>query len=772
MKPESDESKNLLPTPARVNAIGEREGPPECPSCGEMAVMRQAITQLEQELITSRETVSSRDIAIDWLKKEAEAAKMTLEWRRKSLKYLLIDLMYLLADRSPIARTLGNLLLPRRLKRRLHAESLRNQFQEVPPLRPLAAPLVDEKCNDKIDIVCFANIEWSARYQRPQQMMSQFAAHGHRVFYIVRSGMPERRAPYELRQVAERIFEVCLAFSEYEDFYSVKMSATNLKVGNESFSRLALDAKIRAALIVVHLSYWTGLALDLQKSRSWRVQYDCMDEWADFPDIGEQLIKEEEVLVRSADLVTVTASVLKKKWMDQGIDCLLVRNAVDYDFFFDRCTENNLLSHLKKPIIGFYGALAPWIDFSLLYFLAEKRPSWNFVLVGDRFVKDLAGLDRMSNVHLTGRKPYEDMPRYLHGFDVCLIPFKLNKVTHAVDPVKFYEFMSAGKPVVSVPLEEMAIYQDYVYFATEFEDFLAKIEIALAEKDSVLVERRRELARENDWRHRYIATQEAIKGLYGKCSIVIVSFNNAELTRQCIESIVSWTTYPNYELIIVDNASSDGTGAMLQEIQSRYAMVKVLINKSNRGFAAANNQGIALAEGEYIVLLNNDTVVTGDWLEAMLRHLEDEKIGMVGPVTNSIGNEAKINTSYINLEQMHEFASGYTVAHAGRHFDISMLAMFCVAMRRHVFNEIGDLDEIFGLGMFEDDDYSRRMHAAGYRTVCAEDSFIHHYGQASFGKLIETGEYQAIWDRNQAYFESKWGAWKPHTHSRQPGRPE
>jgi GT2 family glycosyltransferase len=177
-----------------------------------------------------------------------------------------------------------------------------------------------------------------------------------------------------------------------------------------------------------------------------------------------------------------------------------------------------------------------------------------------------------------------------------------------------------------------------------------------------------------------------------------------------------------------------------------------------------------LAEGEYIVLLNNDTVVTDDWLEAMLRHLQNENIGMVGPVTNSIGNEAKIDTHYLNLEQMHDFASRYTVAHAGSHFDISMLAMFCVAMRRDVFNEIGTLDEMFGLGMFEDDDYSRRMHAAGYRTVCAEDAFIHHYGQASFGKLIETGEYQALWDRKQAYFESKWGGWKPHTHNRNPQR--
>jgi len=766
MKTYPESSKN---TPAN-SCIDSGEGGECQPDCPEMAAMRQTVRQLEQELILDRETIASRDIAIDWLKKEVEAAKMTLEWRRKSLKYLLVDFIYLLAERSTLVRTLGNMLLPGRIKRRIHAESIGSHLQGNAPQHARAMPSIDGACNGKIDIVCFANIEWSARYQRPQQMMSQFSAHGHRVFYIIRSKTPARGAPYELKQVAERVFEVALAFNEYEDFYSERMSSSNRKAGNESFSCLARDAGIRAALVVVHLSYWTALAIDLQKSRSWRMQYDCMDEWADFPDIGVPLLEEEEILVRSADLVTVTASVLEKKWMQKNTSCLLVRNAVDYDFFAHRCVENDLLVHVKRPVIGFYGALAPWIDFALLRCLAENRPHWSFVLVGDCFVKDMAGLDRMPNVHLTGRKPYADMPRYLHGFDVCLIPFKLNKVTHAVDPVKFYEFMSAGKPVVSVPLEEMAIYRDYVYFALESGDFLAKIEMALAENDIDLKRRRIDLAKENDWRHRYLATNEAVKALYGKCSIVIVSYNNVELTKQCIESIVARTTYPNYEIIIVDNASSDGTDDMLHEMQNQHAMMKVIINNSNRGFAAANNQGIVLAEGEYIVLLNNDTVVTDDWLEAMLRHLQNENIGMVGPVTNSIGNEAKIDTHYLNLEQMHDFASRYTVAHAGSHFDISMLAMFCVAMRRDVFNEIGTLDEMFGLGMFEDDDYSRRMHAAGYRTVCAEDAFIHHYGQASFGKLIETGEYQALWDRNQAYFESKWGGWKPHTHNRNPQR--
>lgn len=738
----------------------------------EILALRQTIGELERELKYSKDVIASRDVGIAWLRSEVDAIKLTLERRRKSFRYLMVDGLYLIADRSRLARNLGNMLLPSRFKALLQSESLKNQLSSQ--LHALQSLQGDEQalfpgvCNGKMDIVCFANIEWCARYQRPQHIMSQFAANGHRIFYIARSIMPAQGEPYVMKQVAPNIYEIGLEFHGSEDFYAHRMSHENLIAANRSLARLMVDAKIREALIVVHLSYWTALAVELQKNRAWRLQYDCMDEWADFPDIGQQLLQEEEILIDKADLVTVTASLLEKKWQARSKKCILVRNGVEFEFFSSNCVKNELLAHLEKPVIGFYGALAPWVDFNLLHYLATQRPNWNFVLVGDCFVKDLAGIDRLPNVHLTGKKAYEYMPRYLHGFDVCLIPFKLNKVTHAVDPVKFYEYISVGKPVVSVPLEEMAIYGDYVYFAREYADFLAKVEAALKENDPDLTQRRIQLAKNNDWHHRYLSMEQALQTLYEKCSIVVVSYNNADLTRQCIESIVARTTYPNYEVIIVDNASQDETRDMLRSMQRQFPglKLKLIINDQNRGFAAANNQGIAQAEGKYVVLLNNDTVVTNDWLEAMLRHLQNNDIGLVGPVTNSVGNEAKIAVDYANIEQMHEFAARHTVENVGRHFDISVLAMFCVAMRREVFDEIGELDEAFGIGMFEDDDYCRRIQSAGYRTVCAEDSFVHHYGQASFKKLIESGEYQVIWDRNQTYFEKKWGAWTPHTNNR------
>lgn len=637
--------------------------------------------------------------------------------------------------------------------------------------QPLPNPDVapDFTTKGRLDILCFANIEWAARFQRPQQLMNQFASNGYRVFYIVPSSVPEQGQLYRLTSVAPNIFEVALQRDVQEAYYEKVVTPENHQALLLAMAALVADMQIRTALSVVHIAYWSPVALSLRTMHGWRILYDCMDDWDGFPNIGEQLLSEEKTLIVQADLVTVSAALLYHKWCAHNPRCVLVRNAVDFAFFRQHCFTNDVLSGLAGPVIGYYGALAQWLDYPLLAALADKRPEWNFILVGDIFVDDLAGLEHKPNVQLLGRKPYSQMPLYLDHFDACLIPFRLYNVTHAVDPVKFYEYISAGKPVISTPLAEMSIYKDLLYFATGVDEFIEQIEGALAERDLALYKRRVELARANDWKDRFDSMQLAIVGLYEKVSIVLVTYNNLNLTIQCVNSILRNTTWPNYQLIVVDNGSEDGTGDYLERLRQEVPTAKVILNPDNRGFAAANNQGLREADGDILLLLNNDTVVPDGWLDPLVRHLRDPSIGLVGPVTNAVGNEAKIEVSYTDIQQMQDFSDCYTKAHKGQSFDISMLAMFCVAFRRGILEEVGYLDEAFGIGMFEDDDYSRRVQAAGYRTVCAEDAFIHHYGQASFRKLIASGEYQALWDKNQAYFESKWGAWQAHVHRDEPG---
>ena len=169
-------------------------------------------------------------------------------------------------------------------------------------------------------------------------------------------------------------------------------------------------------------------------------------------------------------------------------------------------------------------------------------------------------------------------------------------------------------------------------------------------------------------------------------SIIVLTYNNLEHTRACLESVYANTS--SFELIVVDNASQDGTPQFLQEFGRGRSNFRYMLNQNNEGFSRGNNQGAALAQGEYLVFLNNDTLVTPGWLPALLAHLGDPVVGMVGPVTNSAANQSRIRVEYPDLAEkpafteMSAYAHAYTQAHAGQAFEIEMLAFFCVGMRK------------------------------------------------------------------------------------------
>jgi glycosyltransferase involved in cell wall biosynthesis len=187
------------------------------------------------------------------------------------------------------------------------------------------------------------------------------------------------------------------------------------------------------------------------------------------------------------------------------------------------------------------------------------------------------------------------------------------------------------------------------------------------------------------------------------------------------------------------------------------------LSPRNIGFAAAVNRGLSRARGSVLVLLNNDTIVVDGWLDRIVRHLSDESVGLLGAVTNCAGNEAEIETPYRTFAELQQFAHDRADAHAGRVFDIRTATMFCAALRRNVWEAVGALDERYAVGLFEDDDYAMRVRRAGRRVVCADDVFVHHFGQASIGRLGPTGEYGALFHANRRRWEAKWGVpWQPH----------
>jgi GT2 family glycosyltransferase/glycosyltransferase involved in cell wall biosynthesis len=623
----------------------------------------------------------------------------------------------------------------------------------------------------KYDIVCLSMIDWSFRFQRPQQLMRQFAIAGHRVFYIQTNG---DLSPYGASKCSVEAIDDPLVPSG--NLLAVRLATTTpLALDQDvlppnqieellsSLDEFRQSYHLEETVCYVMFPSWGAAARRTQIDWSWRVVYDCMDEWEMFPGVNPNALAQERALVGSADLVVVTAQKLYDKWRPHSRSITLARNAVDFDFYQERCRPNTLLSDMRGPFIGFYGAIADWFDVDLIAETARRRPNYTFVLIGGVFETDVSSLVESPNVKLLGQQPYERMPEYLFHFDACVIPFQINPITEATDPVKLYEYLSGGKPVVAVRLPELNEHADVISFADDAEQFAASLDGAIAARSESLIERRKAVARENTWARRQQTIVNALDAGVPRASVIIVTYNNLALTRLCMESVLRNTQYPNYEVILVDNHSSDQTPAYLQSLAATHSHVSILLNAENYGFARANNQGIAAATGEYLVLLNNDAVTPPGWMTRLLRHLHDPQVGLVGPATNFVGNEARIDVDYASWAEMEDFAAQFVRERERQVADISMLAMFCAAMRREVYDKIGPLDERFGVGMFEDDDYSMRVRAAGLRVICAADVFVHHFGQAAFGKLIRSGEYNAIFDQNRRLYEAKWGLeWKPH----------
>lgn len=608
----------------------------------------------------------------------------------------------------------------------------------------------------RYDVICFPIIDWDFRFQRPQQLMSQFAAQGHRVFYIAQKFRQSGPA-YELRRIRDNVYEVSLRGPD-RNVYTHRLTAAEADTFFDSIDTMRRELGLGATASVVQLPFWTPIAERGRDRFAWPLIYDCMDHHAGFSTNTDAMLNEETRLLNTSDLVVVSSLFLQEEARKHNENVILVRNACDFDHF----SQVGDIPH-TRPVIGYYGAIADWFDADLVADLAKKRSDWDFLLVGSTFTADLSRLSKLPNVTLAGEKPYAEIASWMERMDVCLIPFKRIPLTEATNPVKAYEMLAGGKPVVSVPIPEVVPLAPLVRLASTVDEFEREITASLEENNDIIREKRRGFAREHTWRTRYDSLAPAVAQSFAKVSVIIVTYNNVDLNRQCLESLFGRNEWPNVEVFAVDNASKDATPAYLLEAEKQYPNLRVILNDDNRGFAAANNQALNLATGDVLILLNNDTVSPRGWIAALLRHLwSDRTIGLIGPSTNAIGNEGMIDVTYKDVADMPRFAAEYMRANDRKTFDIPMLAMFCVAMRREVYEQIGNLDENFGMGMYEDDDYAHRMKLAGYRVVCARDAFVHHWMKAAFGK-IPTAEYQKLFEKNRAYYEEKWGMkWQPH----------
>ncbi|NOU73890.1 glycosyltransferase [Paenibacillus sp. LMG 31458] len=725
----------------------------------------QSLIQLTREIERAQSTkawkimCALRRLNEQFIKGEKNEKRKFLKWvyNKISGKPIVKDLE--LYQFNPV-KSIGNIL-------KIDSLQLVDEAKELYQVTASNTHETDEAYSDYyyFDVFRFPVIEWNFRWQRPQQISVQFAENGHRVFYFSIDTTELNNPDLTRKEVEEHV----LIRKLHNNVWGVKLCSNNrlnayrdvigdtidLKYLNWSIDYIKNKYKISNTISILDLPFWSDLAHTLTNNR---IVYDCMDDHEGFSTNSAGMLSKEESLINSSDMVVTSSSRLFEKAILKNENTVLIRNAGEYEHFSSK-TEllTPELSTLKGPVIGYYGAISDWFDIKLIEYLAKRNTNWNFVLIGDTFGCDISNVSEMKNVILTGEKPYSDLPQYLNGFDVCMIPFIVNNLTLATNPVKIYEYLAAGKPVVSVRLPELELISNVVKLASNYEEFEKLLQDSLKSNDQSDIDKRKTFASLNTWSNRYEVFKNEINSrFFPKVSIVIVTYNNWSYTKQCLQSLLTNNDYPNVEIIIVDNASTDETKIHLSRI--RDPRVSVFQSSTNRGFAGGNALGCRNATGEFIILLNNDTIVTQGWIQKLVKPLKENlEIGLVGPVSNSVGNDQMLDFFVGNSlagpdpEWLAEFYEQYK----DRIRYTNLLGFFCVAFRRDVYNEIGDLDSNYKIGMFEDDDYCERVRNNGYKLAIIEDAFVYHHGSVSFKKL-EDKKYRQIWELNKNYFEQKW----------------
>ncbi len=235
-------------------------------------------------------------------------------------------------------------------------------------------------------------------------------------------------------------------------------------------------------------------------------------------------------------------------------------------------------------------------------------------------------------------------------------------------------------------------------------------------------------------------------------SIVVLAYNHLDYTKQCIDSIYAYTSYLDFELITVNNGSTDGTEEYFNHLPNK----KKLSFSQNIGVCKAFNRGFDLAEGKYILNVSNDIVVTAHWLDNLIYCMEtDPKVGMIVPVCDASCNYQQISLKYSTMEEMQSLAEQHNVSNPNLWEERLKLSNYMGIYRGELLKSLGGFDEDFNPGCYDDDAICFTIRRMGYKIILAKDTFVHHYGAKTFNEEYKKDD-QLLY-RNQDLFMKKFG---------------
>lgn len=353
------------------------------------------------------------------------------------------------------------------------------------------------------DLICFSHLRWDFVYQRPQHLLSRFAK-DRRVFFIEEPIFHDGPSVFEVSRRDDRLFVVIPHLTH--------------GAGVDSVMRGLLDSFLTENKIDNFVTwYYTPMMTAWSDHlRPLAVIFDCMDELSAFRNAPAELVEREAKLFKMADLVFTGGQSLYESKRRQHHSVYCFPSSIDAAHFA-RALKTNIepeeQSGISRPRVGFFGVIDERTDIELLASVADSRPDLSFVMIGPVVKISEDDLPRRENIYYLGRKSYDELPDYIAGWDVAMMPFAINESTRFISPTKTPEYLAAGRPVVSTPITDVV--RPYgeaglVFIGDSPESFSVAIDAALNDDAAERRRRAAEFLENMSWDKTYASMADLI----------------------------------------------------------------------------------------------------------------------------------------------------------------------------------------------------------------------------------------------------------------------